>query len=266
VPAVSSAAEPEVASPPDAVALEGVRGEVAFEEVDFSYDGRGRVLEGLSFVAQPGQIVALLGATGSGKSTVTNLIPRLYDPTGGRITLDGVDLRALPLEKLRRNIGIVLQETTLFAASVRENIAYGRPEASEEEIVAAAKAAQAHDFILEQLPDGYETVIGERGTTLSGGQKQRLAIARALLTDPRILILDDATAAVDVETERRIQQALDTLMAGRTTFVIAHRLSTVRRADLILLLDDGRIAARGTHEELLAASDLYRDVHERQLA
>jgi ABC-type multidrug transport system fused ATPase/permease subunit len=257
---------PEVASPPQPRALDGVRGEVAFEDVAFSYDGGGRVLEDLTFTARPGQVIALLGATGSGKSTVINLIPRLYDPVEGRVTVDGRDVRELPLERLRRNTGIVLQETNLFARSVRENIAYGRPEASEAEIVAAAKAAQAHDFIVEQLPEGYDTVIGEKGTTLSGGQKQRLAIARALLTDPRILILDDATAAVDVETERRIQQALDTLMEGRTTFVIAHRLSTVRRADLILLLDHGRIVARGTHEELLAQSDLYREVYERQLA
>jgi ABC-type multidrug transport system fused ATPase/permease subunit len=258
--------KPDVASPPVATPLDHVRGEVAFENVAFSYDGSGRVLEDLTFSARPGQIIALLGATGSGKSTVINLIPRLYDPVEGRVTLDGWDLRELPLEELRRHIGIVLQETSLFARTVRENIAYGRPGAGEDEIVAAAQAAQAHDFIVEQLPDGYDTVIGEQGTTLSGGQKQRLAIARALLTDPRILILDDATASVDVETERRIQQALDTLMEGRTTFVIAHRLSTVRRADLILLLDRGRIVARGTHEELMARSELYREVHERQLA
>jgi ATP-binding cassette, subfamily B, multidrug efflux pump len=257
---------PAVASPPAAAPVDGVRGEVAFEDVAFAYDGSGRVLEDLNFAARPGQIIALLGATGSGKSTVINLIPRLYDPVAGRVTLDGRDLRELPLEALRSHVGIVLQETSLFARTVRENIAYGRPEASEEEIVAAAKAAQAHDFIVEQLPDGYDTVIGEQGTTLSGGQKQRLAIARALLTDPRILILDDATASVDVETERRIQQALDTLMEGRTTFVIAHRLSTVRRADLILLLDRGRIVARGTHDELMTQSALYREVYERQLA
>ncbi|NLF64072.1 MAG: ABC transporter ATP-binding protein, partial [Chloroflexi bacterium] len=257
--------QPDVASPPSPKRLSGVRGEVAFQNVSFAYDGSGPVLQNLTFTAKPGQIIALLGATGSGKTTVINLIPRLYDPTAGCVTLDGQDLRALPLDELRQQIGIVLQETMLFAASVRENIAYGRPDASEEEIIAAAKAAQAHDFIVGQLADGYDTVIGEKGTTLSGGQKQRLAIARALLTDPRILILDDATAAVDVETERRIQTALDTLMQGRTTFVIAHRLSTVRRADLILLLDEGRIAARGSHDELLVQSPLYREVYERQL-
>ncbi len=259
---------PDVASPPQPAALSAngdTPGEVAFHDVSFSYDGSGPVLQNLTFTARPGQIIALLGATGSGKTTVINLIPRLYDPTAGCVTLDGHDLRALPLDELRRQIGIVLQETMLFAASVRENIAYGRPDASEEEMIAAAKAAQAHDFIIRQLPEGYDTVIGEKGTTLSGGQKQRLAIARALLTDPRILILDDATAAVDVETERRIQTALDALMEGRTTFVIAHRLSTVRRADLILLLDEGRIAARGAHDELLAQSPLYREVYERQL-
>ncbi|MDX1664439.1 MAG: ABC transporter ATP-binding protein [Candidatus Promineifilaceae bacterium] len=245
---------------------EKVRGEVRFENVSFAYEGSQQILHDISLTARPGEIVALLGATGAGKSTVTNLIPRLYDPTSGRITLDGHDIRGLPLEALRREIGIVLQETTLFARTVRENIAYGRPDATEEEIVAAARAAQAHDFIVRDLPDGYDTIVGEQGATLSGGQKQRLAIAHALLTDPRILILDDATASVDVTTERRIQKALDRLMEGRTTFVIAHRLSTVRRADQILLLEQGRITARGTHEELLEQSPLYRDIYERQLA
>jgi len=258
---------PEVQTAQEPVPLpEAVAGEITFENVSFGYDGGRQVLHELSFTARPGQIVALLGATGAGKSTIINLIPRLYDPDSGRVTLDGRDLRELPLTELRRQIGIVLQETTLFATSVRENIAYGRPEAEEGEIVAAAKAAQAHDFIVTQLEEGYDTIVGEQGTTLSGGQKQRLAIARALLTDPRILILDDATSSVDVETEKRIQEALDRLMEGRTTFVIAHRLSTVRRADLILLLDQGKVVARGTHAKLLEQSSQYREIYERQLS
>jgi len=222
------------------------------------------VLNDISFEALPGQIVALLGATGSGKSTIINLIPRFYDPTEGRITIDGYDLRDVTLASLRAQISIVLQETTLFAASIRENIAFGRPGASFEEIVAAAQAAQAHEFI-EQMPQGYDTLVGERGVTLSGGQKQRVAIARALLKDPRILILDDATASVDAETERLIQIALEHLMQGRTSFVIAQRLSTVRKADLVLVLERGRIAARGTHEELLRTSGLYAEIYHRQL-
>jgi ATP-binding cassette, subfamily B, multidrug efflux pump len=209
--------------------------------------------------------VALLGATGAGKSTLTYLISRFYDPTSGRVTIDGYDLRGVTRASLRSQIGVVLQETTLFAASIRENIAFGRPAASEDEILAAARAAQAHEFIV-QTPDGYETLVGERGVTLSGGQKQRLAIARALLTDPRILILDDATASVDSQTEHQIQAALDNLMAGRTTFIIAHRLSTMRRADLILVLEQGEIVARGTHATLIRTSPLYADIFQRQLA
>jgi len=222
------------------------------------------VLNDLSFEAEPGQVIALLGATGSGKSTIINLIPRFYDPTGGRITLDGHDLRDVTLNSLRDQIGIVLQETTLFAASIRENIAFGCPDCTECEVIAAAKAAQAHQFITE-MPDGYDTLVGERGATLSGGQKQRVAIARALLKDPRVLILDDATSSVDTETERLIQLALEGLMRGRTSFVIAQRLSTVRTADLILVLEKGRIAARGTHEELLRTSGLYAEIYNRQL-
>jgi len=237
---------------------------VRFEAVSFVYFGRHTVLTDISFEALPGQVIALVGTTGSGKSTIINLIPRFYEPTAGRITLDGHDISRVTLNSLRRQIGIVLQETTLFAATIRENIAFGCPEASQAEIAAAAQAAQAHSFIMDTA-QGYDTLVGERGVTLSGGQKQRVAIARALLMDPRILILDDATSSVDTETEHLIQMALERLMQGRTSFVIAQRLSTVRMADLILVLDHGRIAARGTHAELLRASGLYADIYYRQL-
>jgi ATP-binding cassette subfamily B protein len=260
-------AVPEVEDAPGAQPLPRVEGRVRFERVSFGYRGARRlvrVIEDVSFEAAPGQIVALLGPTGSGKSTVISLIPRFYDPTAGRITIDGHDIRTVTIRSLRTQIGMVMQETTLFAGTVRENIAFGRPEASEAEIVAAAEAAQAHEFIV-RLSQGYDTLIGERGVTLSGGQKQRVAIARALLMDPRILVLDDATASVDPETESLIQRAFARLMEGRTTFVIAHRLSTVRRADLILVLDHGRIVARGTHAELLASSPLYAEIYTRQL-
>jgi ATP-binding cassette subfamily B protein len=246
------------------MALPPVQGHVRFEQLSFAYAGGRAVLKDITFEALPGQIVALLGPTGSGKSTITNLLPRFYDPTQGRITIDGHDIRQVTLNSLRNQFGIVLQESLLFAATIKENIAFGRPDASEAEIIAAARAAQAHNFIM-QTPQGYETLVGERGVTLSGGQKQRLAIARALLTDPRLLILDDATASVDTETEALIQQALARLMEGRTTFVIAHRLSTVRRAHLILVLEKGEIVARGTHETLLATSELYREVYQYQL-
>jgi ATP-binding cassette subfamily B protein len=222
------------------------------------------VLKDVSFTAEPGQVIALLGATGSGKSTIINLMPRFYDVTRGTVTIDGVDVRDVTLESLRSQIGMVLQETTLFTGTIRENIAYGRPEATIDQIVAAAKAAEAHDFIAE-FSDGYDTQVGERGTTLSGGQKQRIAIARALLLDPHILILDDSTSSVDVETEYRIQQALDKLMVGRTSFVIAQRISTVRDADAILVLDGGRIAALGTHEDLMRDSAIYAEIYSSQL-
>jgi ABC-type multidrug transport system fused ATPase/permease subunit len=254
----------EVEEAPDAVALPAVRGLVRFEGVSFAYFGRHRVLEDVTFEVLPGQVVALLGATGSGKSTIINLIPRFYDPTAGRITLDGMDIRRATLASLRDQIGIVLQETSLFGTSVRENIAFGRPNASEAEIIAAAEAAQAHAFIME-MAQGYSTAVGERGVTLSGGQKQRIAIARALLKDPRLLILDDATSSVDAETEQLIQRALVHLMRGRTSFVIAQRLSTVRAADLVLVLDKGRIAARGAHDELLRTSGLYAEIYHTQL-
>ncbi|HMO57065.1 MAG TPA: ABC transporter ATP-binding protein [Roseiflexaceae bacterium] len=257
-------AAPEVADAPGAVTLPAISGHVVFKSVSFAYFGRHQVLRDISFEAQPGQIIALLGATGSGKSTIINLIPRFYDPTHGQIQIDGHDIRGVTINSLRDQISIVLQESTLFATSVRENIAFGRPDADEQAIIAAATTAQAHPFILE-LPDGYDTRVGERGVTLSGGQKQRVAIARALLKDPRILILDDATASVDTQTEHQIQLALRALMQGRTSFVIAQRLSTLRAADCILVLERGRIAARGTHAELLRTSGLYADIYARQL-
>lgn len=256
----------DVAEREGALSLHEAIGEVAFDAVEFRYPGMDKaVLRGVSFKARPGETVAVLGRTGSGKSTVIHLIPRFYDPTGGRITIDGHDLRDLSLESLRRNIGLVSQDPVLFAGSIRDNIAYGRPEASAQDVEAAARAAQAHDFI-SALPDGYDTAVGERGSGLSGGQRQRIAIARALLVDPRILIFDDSTSAVDSETEGRIQQALDRLMTGRTAFVIAQRLSTARRADRIIVLDEGRVVAEGTHEELLATSAVYCEIVSSQLA
>ncbi len=258
-------AQSEVEERPDAVPLPPVKGRVAFEHVGFRYFSSGPpVLEDINFVAEPGQTVALLGATGSGKSTIINLIPRFYDVTTGRVTIDGYDVREVTLESLRRQVGIVLQETTLFSGTIRENIAFGRPDAPLDEVIAAAQAAEAHEFITA-LPEGYETVIGERGTTLSGGQKQRIAIARALLLSPRILILDDATSSVDYATEARIQRALERLMVGRTSFVIAQRVATVVNADRILVLDRGRIVAQGTHAELLHESPIYAEIYYSQL-
>jgi ATP-binding cassette subfamily B protein len=258
-------AEAEVRERPDARELPPIAGQVTFENVTFRYFDSGEpVLREVSFTAEPGQTVALVGATGSGKSTIINLIPRFYDVSAGRVLVDGHDVRDLTLESLRRQIGIVLQETVLFGGTVRENLAYGRPDASDEEIVAAAKTAEAHDFIAA-FPDGYDTAVGERGVTLSGGQKQRTAIARALLIDPRILILDDSTSSVDTETEYRIQQALERLRGGRTSIIIAQRISTVRSADLILVLDRGEIAAQGTHRELMQDSPIYVEIYHSQL-
>jgi ATP-binding cassette subfamily B protein len=258
-------AQSEVVEKRDAVELTGVQGRVAFERVGFRYfSGGDSVLSDVNFVAQPGQTVALLGATGSGKSTVVALVPRFYDVVEGRVTIDGHDVRDVTLDSLRRQIGVVLQETTLFSGTIRENIAFGRPEAPLEEVVAAAEAAEAHDFVMA-FPEGYDTPVGERGVTLSGGQKQRVAIARALLLDPRILILDDATSSVDYETEYRIQQALERLMEGRTSFVIAQRIATVLNADQILVLDRGQIVARGTHEELMERSPIYVEIYCSQL-
>lgn len=254
---------PEVKDAPDAKPLPPVEGWVRFENVSFSY-GKHQVLSEIDIEAKPGQVIALVGPTGSGKSSIVNLIPRFYDPTTGRITIDGIDIRKVTLNSLRSQIGIVLQETVLFSGTIRENLLFGSKNQDEAAMVAAAKAAQADEFIRE-MPMGYDTRVGERGLTLSGGQRQRLAIARVMLLDPRLLILDDATASVDTATERLIQEALARLTEGRTTFVIAHRLSTVMRADLILVLEKGRIVARGTHEDLLQRSPLYAEIARRQL-
>ncbi len=241
-----------------------IRGDVRFQQVSFAYTSREKVLNDITFRAAPGSRIALIGPTGSGKSTITSLIPRFYDAKHGRVLVDDVDVRDWQLSSLRSHIGVVLQDPFLFSQSVAENIAYGRPDAPDDDIVAAAKAARAHQFITE-LQDGYNTRVGERGVTLSGGQKQRVAIARALLTNPRILILDDSTSSVDTETEHLIQQALEELMFGRTTFVIAQRLLTLMRADCILVLDKGRIIERGTHEDLLEQDGLYREIYDLQL-
>ena len=256
--------EAQVEDTEDAKPLGKIRGHLRFDNVSFSYARPHNVLRDVSFEIEPGQVLALLGPTGSGKSSIINMIPRFYDPTEGRILLDGHDIRTATLHSLRSQIGIVLQESTLFATTIRENLAFGRPDATEEEIVEAAQAAQAHEFI-ETFPDGYDTKVGERGATLSGGQRQRVAIARTLLTDPRILILDDATSSVDTETEHLIQVALANLMKGRTSVIIAQRLSTVRLADQILMLEKGQIAAAGKHEELFDKSALYRKIYEEQL-
>jgi ATP-binding cassette subfamily B protein len=258
-------AKNEVEDKPGAINLEDVEGKVKFEHVTFRYFDSGEpVLEDINFEAKPGQTIALLGSTGSGKTTIINLIPRFYDVSSGRVLVDGHDVRDLTIESLRQKIGIVLQETTLFSGTIRENIAYGRPDATDEEIIEAARAAAAHDFIVES-PNGYDTLVGERGSTLSGGQKQRVAIARALLMDPHILILDDSTSSVDLQTEYEIQKALDKLMKGRTSFVIAQRISTVLNADQILVLDNCRIADRGVHEELLENSPIYAEIYYSQL-
>ncbi len=257
---------PEVQSPSRARTPEGVQGRVAFEDVCFSYNHGcdEPVLWNLNLVAQAGQTVAILGATGSGKSSLVHLIPRFYDVERGRVTLDGIDVRDLPLDVLRAQMGIALQDAVLFSGTIRDNIRYGRPGATEEEVILAAKAAQAHDFVVA-FPDGYDTILGQRGVNLSGGQKQRLAIARALLVRPKVLILDDSTSAVDVETEAKIQEELERLMAERTSFVIAQRISTVLSADKIVVLDRGRISAEGTHAELMLSSPIYREIYRSQL-
>ncbi len=258
-------AKSDITDKPDAIKIPDVKGNVKFENVTFRYFSGGEpVLANVTFEAKPGETIALLGATGSGKTTIINLLPRFYDPTEGRITIDGHDLRDVTVDSLRSQIGIVLQETTLFSGTTRENIAFGKPDASDEEIIAAAKAAQAHDFI-SAFPDGYNTHVGERGQTLSGGQKQRVAIARALLLDPRILILDDSTSAVDLNTEAAIQKALDILMKGRTSFVIAQRISTVINADKIIVLEKGAVVAEGKHKELMEDSPIYAEIYNSQI-
>jgi ATP-binding cassette subfamily B protein len=257
-------AESDVIERPDAVPLPRGRGHVRFEHVSFSYAKGHATLDGVTFEALPGETVALLGETGCGKSTVIQLIPRFYDVTSGSITVDDLDIRALTLQSLRDQIGIVLQDTTLFATTIRENIKFGSPDATDNDMEAAAKAAQAHEFVA-LLADGYDQVVGEKGITLSGGQRQRIAIARALLKDPRILILDDATSSVDTQTEHLIQVALENLMRGRTSFVIAQRLSTVRKADRIVVLNTGRVEAIGTHQELISRSSTYAEIFRHQL-
>lgn len=258
-------AKNEVVDKPDAIPLPPIQGRVEFDDVSFRYFDSGEdVLSHVSFVAQPGETVALLGSTGSGKTSIINLIPRFYDVSEGAVLIDGYDVRDVQIESLRRQIGIVLQETNLFTGTIRDNIAFGRPDASDEDVMAAAQAAAAHDFIMS-FPDGYDTAVGERGSTLSGGQKQRIAIARALLMDPRVLILDDSTSSVDVTTETLIQHALDQLMEGRTSFVIAQRISTVLNADQILVLDKGQVVARGQHADLMETSAIYAEIYQSQL-
>jgi ATP-binding cassette, subfamily B, bacterial len=255
--------QPEVDDPPHGVDPGRVQGRVQMEGVHFAYRKSVAVLHDVNLNIEPGQTLALVGPTGAGKSTVVSLVARFYDPQAGRVLIDGVDLRHMRLDALRRNISMVLQDVFLFNGSVRENIRFGKPDATDEEVMAAARVANAHDFIT-QMPQGYDTEIGERGVKLSGGQKQRISIARAVLKDAPILILDEATSAVDTETEAQIQQALERLMQGRTAIVIAHRLSTIRNADQILVLDGGRIVEQGRHTQIMNGQGLYAQLVKRQ--
>jgi ATP-binding cassette subfamily B protein len=258
--------QPKVTDKPNATPLKEIEGKVAFENVCFSYSGdcQEPVLNNVNFVANPGETVAILGATGSGKTTLVNLIPRFYDATKGRVTIDGLDVRELTLQSIREKIAISLQEPILFSGTVKENIAYGKPDASPQEIETAAKTSQSLEFI-ESLPNGYENNVGQRGSGLSGGQKQRIAIARALLVKPKILILDDSTSSVDVQTEAKIQESLETLMGKSTIFIIAQRISTVLKADKIIVLDKGTIVAVGHHSQLMKESPIYKEIYDSQL-
>ena len=257
--------EPKIREEPNAKYLDSLSGRISFEGVNFSYGNGGTsVIHDITFEAEPGERVAILGATGSGKTTLVNLIPRFYEVSGGKVAVDGVDVRELDLKSLRSKISICMQDTMLFSGTIKDNIRYGRSDASEEEVVEAAKAAQAHDFI-SSFPEGYDTVVGQRGVNLSGGQKQRIAIARALLVKPKILILDDSTSSVDAETEYEIEKALDQVLAGTTRFIVAQRISTVLHADKIIVLDEGAMVAQGTHRQLLATSPIYREIFESQL-
>jgi ATP-binding cassette subfamily B protein len=257
--------EPEVRDVAEPIRLEPVQGRVSFDNVTFAYDGVRQILRGITFDAAPGELIGLVGPSGGGKSTVVNLIARFYDPSGGAVRIDGIDLRRVDTGHYREQIGMVLQDPYLFHGTVLENIRYAMPQATPGAVIAAAKAANAHDFICK-LAQGYDSVVGERGHTLSGGERQRISIARAVLHDPRILILDEATSSVDTETERQIQEALDRLIAGRTVFAIAHRLSTLRRASRLFVIEKGRLAESGTHQELLAVDGgIYKRLYELQL-
>jgi ATP-binding cassette subfamily B protein len=254
----------EVTEKPNAIELGRAKGQVSFKNVSFSYNNIGPGLKDINFDVKPGQLVALLGRSGSGKSTIANLLARFYDVTEGKITVDGVDIRDVTLSSLRKNVVAAQQDVFLFSATIRENIAYGAVDASMEQIIEVSKAANLHNFI-QSLPEGYETWVGERGDTLSGGEKQRLSIARTLLVNPSILILDDSTASVDAETEKLIRQALDQFIKNRTTFIITHRIPIIQNADVILMLEEGKLVEKGTHKELMARNGVYKEIYESQL-